>query len=121
MMLNFKGSSPSVQDGGHHHRSLRRYSGRPEQPRLRDEQFTPDKRFELGQLVLSALLFAFTHKIWAFYVIRFVISVVFGGILCGLFLWGKRRLRPVIVAHLLPNIICEPVSSMLIFLAPVGA
>lgn len=74
-----------------------------------------------GQLVLSALLFAFTHTIWAFYEFRLVISVVLGVILCGLFLWGKRRLRPVIVVHLLPNIICELFSSMLIFLAPVGA
>jgi membrane protease YdiL (CAAX protease family) len=71
-----------------------------------------------GQLVLSALLFALYHTIWAFNVFSFIFSVIFGLILGGLFLWGKRSLTPVIVAHLLPVIISEPFSSMLIFLAP---
>ena len=43
-----------------------------------------------GQLVLSALLFALYHTIWAFNVFSFIFSVVFGLILGGLFLWGKR-------------------------------
>jgi membrane protease YdiL (CAAX protease family) len=71
-----------------------------------------------AQLVLSALLFALYHTIWAFNVFSFIFSVIFGLILAGLFLWGKRSLSPVIVAHTLPVIISEPFSSMLIFLAP---
>lgn len=71
-----------------------------------------------GQIVLSALLFALYHSIWAFNVFSFIFSLIFGLILGGLFLWGKRSLTPVIVAHLLPVVISEPFSSMLIFLAP---
>ena len=71
-----------------------------------------------GQLVLSALLFALYHTIWAFNVFSFIFSMVFGLILGGLFLWGKRSLTPVIVAHVLPLIIAEPFASMLIFIAP---
>ena len=71
-----------------------------------------------GQLVLSALLFALYHTIWAFNVFSFIFSMIFGLILGGLFLWGKRSLTPVIIAHTLPVIISEPFSSMLIFLAP---
>jgi membrane protease YdiL (CAAX protease family) len=71
-----------------------------------------------GQLILSALLFALYHTIWAFNVFSFIFSMIFGLILAGLFLWGKRSLAPVIIAHILPLIIAEPFSSMLIFLAP---
>jgi membrane protease YdiL (CAAX protease family) len=71
-----------------------------------------------GQLVLSALLFALYHTIWAFNVFSFIFSMVFGLILGGLFLWGKRSLTPVIIAHVLPLIIAEPFASMLIFRAP---
>lgn len=70
------------------------------------------------QLVVSALLFALYHTIWGFNVFSFIFSLIFGLILGGLFLWGKRSLTPVFVAHLLPVIISEPFSSMLIFLAP---
>ena len=71
-----------------------------------------------GQLVVSALLFALYHTIWGFNVFSFIFSLIFGLILGGLFLWGKRSLTPVIIAHILPLIIAEPFSSMLIFLAP---
>jgi membrane protease YdiL (CAAX protease family) len=71
-----------------------------------------------GQLVVSALLFALYHTIWGFNAFSFIFSLIFGLILGGLFLWGKRSLTPVVVAHLLPVIISEPFSSMLIFLAP---
>lgn len=70
------------------------------------------------QLILSALLFALYHTIWAFNVFSFIFSLLFGLILGGLFLWGKRSLTPVVIAHILPLIISEPFSSMLIFLAP---
>ncbi|MDX1414686.1 MAG: type II CAAX endopeptidase family protein [Candidatus Promineifilaceae bacterium] len=71
-----------------------------------------------GQLVLSALLFALYHTIWSFNLLSFVFSLVYGLILSGLFLWGKRSLTPVILAHALAVLISEPFASMLIFLAP---
>ncbi len=71
-----------------------------------------------GQLVFSALLFALYHTIWGFNGFSFIFSLIYGLILGGLFLWGKRSLTPVLIAHLLPVIISEPFSSMLIFIAP---
>ena len=44
------------------------------------------------QAVISALLFAVYHTIWGFNPFSFVFSVVYGLILAGLFLWGKRSL-----------------------------
>lgn len=71
-----------------------------------------------GQLILSALLFAVYHTIWSFNLFSFIFSLVFGLLLSGLFLWGKRSLTPVIIAHGLSVLIAEPFSSMLIFIAP---
>ncbi len=71
-----------------------------------------------GQLLFSALLFAVYHTIWSFNALSFVFSLVLGLILSGLFLWGKRSLTPVIIAHGLSVLIAEPFSSMLIFIAP---
>lgn len=71
-----------------------------------------------GQLLLSALLFAVYHTIWSFNPFSFIFSLVFGLILSGLFLWGKRSLTPVIIAHGLSVLLAEPFSSMLIFIAP---
>ncbi len=73
-----------------------------------------------GQLFLSALLFALYHALWSFNIISFIFSLLYGLILSGLFLWGKRSLTPVILAHALAVLISEPFSSMLIFLAPGG-
>lgn len=70
------------------------------------------------QLLGSALLFALYHTIWAFNPFSFIFSLLYGLILAGLFLWGKRSLTPVILAHAIPVLIAEPFSSMLIFLAP---
>jgi membrane protease YdiL (CAAX protease family) len=71
-----------------------------------------------AQAVISALLFAIYHTIWGFNVFSFAFSVVYGLILAGLFLWGKRSLTAVILAHALAVLIAEPFSTMLIFLAP---
>jgi membrane protease YdiL (CAAX protease family) len=70
------------------------------------------------QLTVSALIFALYHTIWGFNVFSFVFSVVYGLLLGGLFLWGKRSLTPVILAHSLAVLISEPFSTMLMFLAP---
>ena len=70
------------------------------------------------QLTVSALIFALYHTIWGFNVFSFAFSVVYGLMLGGLFLWGKRSLTPVILAHSLAVLISEPFATMLMFLAP---
>ena len=60
----------------------------------------------------------FYHTIWAFDIFSFVFSVVYGLILSGLYLWGKRSLTPVILGHSLAVLVGEPFATMLIFLAP---
>jgi membrane protease YdiL (CAAX protease family) len=70
------------------------------------------------QLTVSALIFALYHTVWGFNVLSFIFSVVYGLILGGLFLWGKRSLTPVILAHSLAVLISEPFATMLMFLAP---
>ncbi|MEM7119394.1 MAG: CPBP family intramembrane glutamic endopeptidase [Chloroflexota bacterium] len=71
------------------------------------------------QAVASALLFALYHTVWAgFNIFAFIFSIVLGLIMSGLFLWGKRSLTPVILAHALTVILAEPFASMMIFLVP---
>lgn len=70
------------------------------------------------QAVVSALIFALYHTVWGFNPFAFVFSVVYGLLLGGLFLWGKRSLTPVILGHSLVTLLSEPFATMLIFLAP---
>jgi membrane protease YdiL (CAAX protease family) len=70
------------------------------------------------QLIVPALIFALYHTIWGFNPFSFVFSVVYGLLLGGLFLWGKRSLTPVILAHSLVVLLSVPVATMLILLAP---
>lgn len=70
------------------------------------------------QVVVSALIFALYHTIWGFNPFSFIFSLVYGLLLGGLFLWGKRSLTPVILGHSLVVLIAEPFATMLIFLAP---
>lgn len=70
-----------------------------------------------AQLGISALLFALYHTIWGFNIISFIFSVVYGLLLGGLFLWGKRSLTPVILGHSLAMLISEPFATMMIFMA----
>lgn len=71
------------------------------------------------QAVASAVLFALYHTVWAgFNIAAFISSIVLGLLLAGLFLWGKRSLTPVILAHSIAVILAEPFASMMIFLAP---
>jgi membrane protease YdiL (CAAX protease family) len=69
------------------------------------------------QVVISGLLFALYHTIWGFNILSFIFSLVYGLLLGGLFLWGKRSLTPVILGHSLAVLISEPFSTMMIFLA----
>jgi membrane protease YdiL (CAAX protease family) len=70
------------------------------------------------QVVVSALIFALYHTVWGFNPFSFVFSVVYGLLLGGLFLWGKRSLTPVILGHSLVVLLAEPFATMLMFLAP---
>jgi membrane protease YdiL (CAAX protease family) len=71
------------------------------------------------QAVASALLFALYHTAWAgFNIAAFIFSVILGLIFAGLFLWGKRSLTPVILAHSITVLLSEPFASMMIFLVP---
>lgn len=70
------------------------------------------------QVVVSALVFALYHTIWGFNVFSFIFSVVYGLLLGGLFVWGKRSLTPVILGHSLAVLISEPFATMMIFLVP---
>lgn len=71
------------------------------------------------QALVSALIFAVYHTALAgFNVFSFAFSIVYGLMLAGLFLWGKRSLTPVILGHSLAVLISEPFATMLIFLAP---
>ena len=70
------------------------------------------------QVVVSALVFALYHTIWGFNVFSFIFSVLYGLLLGGLFIWGKRSLTPVILGHSLAVLISEPFATMIIFMVP---
>jgi hypothetical protein len=71
------------------------------------------------QAVASAVLFALYHTVWAgFNISAFISSIILGLLLAGLFLWGKRSLTPVILAHSIAVLLAEPFASMMIFLVP---
>lgn len=69
------------------------------------------------QLLVSAVVFALYHTIWVFNIFSFIFSLVYGLMLGGLFLWGKRSLTPVILGHSLAVLISEPFATMMIFMA----
>jgi membrane protease YdiL (CAAX protease family) len=64
------------------------------------------------QVVGSSLLFALYHSIWHFNLPVFVVSLVYGLILGGLFIMGNRSLTPVILAHSLALLVGEPFLTM---------
>jgi membrane protease YdiL (CAAX protease family) len=70
------------------------------------------------QVLVSALVFALYHTIWGFNIFSFIFSVVYGLLLGGLFIWGKRSLTPVILGHSLAVLISEPFATMMIFMVP---
>jgi membrane protease YdiL (CAAX protease family) len=70
------------------------------------------------QGIASALVFALYHTVWGFNIFSFIFSVVYGLLLSGLFIWGKRSLTPVILAHSLAVLISEPFATMMIFMVP---
>jgi membrane protease YdiL (CAAX protease family) len=64
------------------------------------------------QVLASALLFALYHSVWGFSIPGFVFSLVYGLLLCGLFVLGKRSLTPVILGHSLALIVGEPFLTL---------
>ena len=66
------------------------------------------------QISVSAILFALYHTVWNVTIIGFVASLIYGIILSGLFIFGKRSLTPVILAHSLALLISEPFLTMLL-------
>jgi membrane protease YdiL (CAAX protease family) len=71
-----------------------------------------------AQALLSALVMASYHAIWALNIASFIATVILGLILSGFFLWGKRSLTPVILAHALVPLVAEPFATLLIFAVP---
>src|SRR5689334_2624019 len=69
---------------------------------------------KLVQLTVPALIFALYRTIWGFNPFSFVFSVVYGLLLGGLFLWGKRSLTPVSLGHSLVVLLSGPFATMLI-------
>lgn len=66
------------------------------------------------QILFSSILFTLYHTLWNFSIGAFVASMIYGLILSGLFVWGKRSLKPVILAHSLALIVGEPFLTMLL-------
>ncbi len=66
------------------------------------------------QILLSSLLFALYHTLWNFTAPGFVASLIYGAILGGLFILGRRSLTPVILAHSLALLIGEPFLTMML-------
>lgn len=68
-----------------------------------------------AQVLVSTLVFALYHTIWAFNIAGFIASIVYGLLLAGLYLWGKRSLTPVILGHALAVLVAEPFATKLLF------
>jgi len=64
------------------------------------------------QIIASSLLFALYHTVWGFNILSFVFSLVYGLLLSGLFVLGKRSLTPVILGHSLALLVSEPFLTL---------
>ena len=69
------------------------------------------------QVLFSGLLFALYHTAWNFNYGAFIFSIIYGLMLSGLFVWGKRSLAPVILAHSLALIVGEPCLTIMMVLS----
>lgn len=69
------------------------------------------------QVLVSSAIFALYHSVWTLSVPGFIASFVFGLILAGFFVWGRRSLTPVIVAHGLALLLGEPFLTMFMLAA----
>ena len=73
-----------------------------------------------SQVLLSSALFALYHSVWSLSIASFIASLILGLILAGLFIWGKRSLIPVVLAHVLILVIGEPFLTMSLLLSVSG-
>jgi len=73
------------------------------------------------QVLCSSLLFALYHSIWwgstIGFIQSFIASLIYGLILAGLFVMGKRSLTPVILGHSLALIVGEPFLTLSMMMA----
>lgn len=72
------------------------------------------------QLIFSSLLFALYHSIWMvsiigiYFLYSFIASFIYGLLLAGLYLIGKRSLTPVMISHGLTILIGEPIVTYML-------
>ena len=64
------------------------------------------------QVLASSVLFSLYHSIWGFNVISFIVGLIYGLMLGGLFVLGRRSLTPVILGHSLALLLGEPFLTM---------
>ena len=72
-------------------------------------------RFKISsslQIVFSSCLFALYHTIWNFNILGFIFSLIYGMLLGGLFIYGRRSLTPVILGHSLVFLLSEPFLTL---------
>ena len=69
------------------------------------------------QVLFSSLLFGFYHSVWTLSIAGFIMSFIVGLILAGFFVWGRRSLTPVLVAHGLCLFLGEPFLTMFMLAA----
>ena len=69
------------------------------------------------QSLTSSAVFALYHSLWTLSVAGFIVAFVYGLILSGFFVWGRRSLTPVVVAHGLALFLGEPFLTMFMLAA----
>ncbi|HEY2380439.1 MAG TPA: CPBP family intramembrane glutamic endopeptidase [Terriglobia bacterium] len=67
---------------------------------------------KLVQVLASSVLFSLYHSIWRFNMISFTVGLIYGLMLSGLFVLGRRSLTPVILGHGLALLLGEPFLTM---------
>ena len=69
------------------------------------------------QVLFSSFLFGFYHSVWTLSIAGFIMSFIVGLTLAGFFVWGRRSLTPVLVAHGLCLFLGEPFMTMFMLAA----
>jgi len=78
------------------------------------------KKVGLGtwmQVLVVSIIFAFYHSVWTLSIAGFIMGFIVGLILAGFFVWGRRSLTPVLVAHGLCFVLGEPFLTMFMLAA----
>ncbi len=70
-----------------------------------------------AQALISSAIFALYHSVWSLSVAGFIMGFVLALILAGFFVWGRRSLTPVVVAHGLCLFLGEPFLTMFMLAA----